>query len=165
MLFRSVPTTGQRVMVINDDSSIDCFGSSIANAEFHGECKLQEENQPVDIKQEKDMKLALSITAAILVAFSHTSNAANAWYSPLPITSILNNLDGGFLMLLSASDAACGPSGNQFHVDPAVNGQTTDSVKTTLAIVLSAFAMGKTITVYADNAIPGCPVQLVMVNQ
>jgi len=111
------------------------------------------------------MKLVLAITAAILVAFSHTSNAANAWYSPLPISSVLNNLDGGFLILLPASDPACGSSGNHFNVDPGVNGQTTDSVKTTLAIVLAAFAMGKMIIIYADNALPGCPVQLVMVNQ
>jgi hypothetical protein len=111
------------------------------------------------------MRLVLAIAASMLVGFSQTSNAANAWYNPLPISSILNNLDGGFLVLLPASDPACGSSGNHFNVDPGVNGQTTDSVKATLAIVLAAFAMGKSITIYADNTQPGCPIQLVMVNQ
>jgi hypothetical protein len=111
------------------------------------------------------MRFVLGVIAATLVAFSHTSNAANAWFNPLPISSILNNLDGGFLLVLPASDPSCGPSGNHFNVDPGVNGQTTDSVKTTMALVLTAFAMGKTITIYADHALPGCPVQLVLLNQ
>jgi hypothetical protein len=34
----SALTTGQRVMVIYDDSTSNCFGISIANAGFHGEC-------------------------------------------------------------------------------------------------------------------------------
>jgi hypothetical protein len=100
------------------------------------------------------MKRVLTIAAAILLGLSQTSNAANAWYSPLPISSILNNLDGGFLVLLPASDPACGSGGNSFNVDLGVNGQTTDSVKATLAIVLAAFATGKTITIYADNTLP-----------
>jgi len=34
----SALTTGQRVMVIYDDGSSNCFGISFANAGFHGEC-------------------------------------------------------------------------------------------------------------------------------
>jgi len=34
----SALTTGQRVMVIYDDSASNCYGIAIANAGFHGEC-------------------------------------------------------------------------------------------------------------------------------
>ena len=111
------------------------------------------------------MKSVLAAAAVVALAvLSQTVNAANAWKSSLSISSILNNLDGGFLLLLPAGDPACGPSGDHFNVDPSINGQTADSVKTTLALVLTAYATGKTINIYADDTLPGCPVQLVQVN-
>jgi hypothetical protein len=118
----------------------------------------------------KSLLRFLSVTALLLVTvsmmgFSNAAQAANAWKTNLPISSILNNLDGGVLLLLPASDPACGSSGNQFNITANRNGQTAESVKTTLAIVWMAYSLGKTINIYVDNTLPGCPVQLVQINQ
>ena len=107
--------------------------------------------------------LAAACVAALALP-SKTVTAANAWKYSLTISSFVNNLDGGFLLFLPANDPACGASGNQFNVDPGANGQTVESVKTTLALVLTAYATGKTINIYTDNAVAGCPIQLVQVN-
>jgi hypothetical protein len=104
-----------------------------------------------------------SLIAAVLccMATIQAAEAANAWSAELNIEGVITNPAGGFLLLLPASNPACGSSGNQFNVTVGVNSLTADGAKVALAQVLTAYAMGKKIIVLFDSAIAGCPVQQV----
>jgi len=73
--------------------------------------------------------------------------------------------DGGALVLLpGGTDAACGAGGNQFVISPTAGGLNIDGARTTVAIALSAWTLGKAITIYYDNTVLGCPVSNIWVN-
>jgi hypothetical protein len=63
--------------------------------------------------------------------------------------------------LLTASNPACGSSGNQFRITPGVNSVTAEGAKTAFGIAMTAFAMGKPVMVLFDSTLPGCAVQQV----
>jgi hypothetical protein len=107
------------------------------------------------------LKSAIAAVAAIICAPS-TALAANAWSAELPIDAVISQPDGGVLLLIAASNPACGSSGNQFHITPGVNGLTADGAKTAVATALLAFASGRKVVVLFDSVINGCPVQQVM---
>jgi hypothetical protein len=89
--------------------------------------------------------------------------ATNAWTAELPIDGIISNPQGGFLLLLPASNPACGSSGNQFNVFVGVNSVTADGAKSALALAMTAYALGKPLIVLFDSAIAGCAVQQVYI--
>ena len=99
-----------------------------------------------------------------MLAVATDATAANAWKSNYLVYSVVSLNNGGFILLLEASDAACGPSGNQFYVQAGSNGMTADGVKSTLAVVLTALAMGRTVNALVDTTLGGCPVQLAQIN-
>jgi hypothetical protein len=104
--------------------------------------------------------------ALVAGAVYSSANASNAWIGPLPVSSVISNPDGGFLLLLnSASDPACGPSGNQFNAIPNVNGMTTDGAKAALAVLLTALALNKQVSIVRDDTQSGCPIAQVRVDQ
>jgi hypothetical protein len=100
----------------------------------------------------------------LALSFSAGASAANVWKNNLPVSSIMTYPNGDFLLILEASDPNCGPSGNLFYVLSGLNGQTADGVKAALAMALTAFTSGKTVSVYTDTAVSNCPVQLVRIN-
>jgi hypothetical protein len=109
-----------------------------------------------------------SITVSIIaaggfMAASEPAFAAIQLSAQLPITAIITGPQGGFLLLLPASNWACGSSGNQFNVTVGQVGMTADGAKAALAVTLMAYAQGKLIRVYFDPAIAGCPVQQVYI--
>ena len=103
-----------------------------------------------------------SIAAACLLASVNTANAAIELSALMPIDAIFTNPQGGFLLLLPASNPSCGNSGNQFNVEIGQLSMTADGAKGALAAVLTAYALGKPIRVYFDRTIPGCPISEVM---
>ena len=103
------------------------------------------------------------IMLASVFGASGTAVAANAWTAELQIQGIISNPQGGFLLLLPASNPACGSSGNQFNVSVGVNSVTADGAKVALALAMTAYAMGKPVVVLFDGAIAGCPVQQVYI--
>jgi hypothetical protein len=90
-------------------------------------------------------------------------SAANDWTAELPIQGTISNPQGGFLLLLPASNPACSSSGNQFNVYVGVNSVTADGAKAALALAMTAYAMGKPVVVLFDSAIAGCVVQQVYI--
>ena len=98
---------------------------------------------------------------AALMASPMRANAAIELSALLPIRAIYTNPQGGFLLILEASNPACGSSGNQFNVFVGQVGMTADGAKSALAAVLTAYAVGKPVRVYFDPAIVGCPIQQV----
>jgi len=108
---------------------------------------------------------AVRVLLVLILFASPHAVAAITFKGPVTISGIYGLPDGGFLLLLpGGTDAACGSSGNQFHVEPSQVGQSIDGVKSALAIALSAFSLGKTINIYYDNTISGCPVQQIGIN-
>ena len=110
----------------------------------------------------KSMVASTLISLGSLVA-ANTASAAIELSPQLPISGILTNPQGGFLMLLTASNPACGSSGNQFNVTIGAAGMTAEGAKSALAAALTAYALGKPVRVYFDPALPGCPVQMVWI--
>ena len=108
---------------------------------------------------------ALGSAVLALAGLAQPAHAANVWMGPIPITSVITNGAGGFLLLLNLSDPACGSSGNQFNVVVNVNGQTADGAKSALATVLTALALGKSVSVVVDDTQYGCPIQQVRIDQ
>jgi hypothetical protein len=99
------------------------------------------------------------VPLALLLTTTLPALAANVWRGPYPVSSIINGPNGGFLLLLEASNPNCGLSGNQFNVNPGQNSVTADGVKAALAVALMAVASGRPISIVVDDTIAGCPVQ------
>jgi hypothetical protein len=111
---------------------------------------------------------ALFAAAYALAAYTASSpaSAANAWIGPFPISSVISSQSGGFLLLLNAaSDPACGSSGNQFNAVPTLNGMTSDGAKSALAVLLTALALNKQVSIIMDDTQSGCPIAQVRVDQ
>lgn len=107
-----------------------------------------------------------SITALCgLIAPLGTATAAIELSAQLHINAILSAPQGGFLLLLPASNPACGNSGNQFYVTVGQVGMTAEGAKAALAVALTAYALKKPIRVYFDPAISGCPVQWIWIEE
>ena len=109
--------------------------------------------------------MVASIAATCMLASVEKANAAIALSELLPIDGIYTNPQGGFLVLLPASNPSCGNSGNQFNVYIGQAGMTADGAKGALAAALLAFGMGKPIRVYFDPTIPGCPIMQVILSR
>ena len=109
-------------------------------------------------------RIASCAALLVLLSFGASASAANVWKNNLPISSIMTYPNGDFLLVLPASDPNCGPSGNLFYVLAGQNGQTAEGLKAALAMALTAFTTGKTVSVYADTAVGNCPVLLVQIN-
>lgn len=111
------------------------------------------------------MKLGKTMLIGSLLALPWSAGAlaANAWKTNFPVQSIIAH-QAGFILILEASDPACGPSGNQFWVEPNLNSQTAEGVKRVLAVAMMAMATGRTVNVLVDTAVAGCPVQQLQVN-
>ena len=110
--------------------------------------------------------VVLPVGCALVACGVYSSaNAANAWVGPIPITSVISAPNGGFLLLLNLSDPACGSSGNQFNAIPNVNGMTIDGAKAALAVLLTALALNKQVSIIMDDTQNGCPIQEVRVDQ
>ena len=109
------------------------------------------------------LRVNLVLTFALVWTMSAASpaNAAIQISPSMPIAGIYTSPQGGFLLILEASNPACGPSGNQFNVYVGQVGMTADGARGALAAVLTAFALGKPIRVYFDPTIAGCPIQQV----
>jgi hypothetical protein len=107
--------------------------------------------------------IASATVAFACLASSRSAEAAIELSPSLQINAIFSNPQGGFLMLLPASNPACGPSGNQFNVFVGQLSVTADGAKGALATALMAYAMNIPIRVYFDPALPGCPVQQVII--
>lgn len=104
--------------------------------------------------------------ALVAGAVYSSAYASNAWIGPMPVSSVISSPDGGFLLLLnSAGDPACGPSGNQFNAIPNVNGMTTEGAKAALAVLLTALALNKQVSMVRDDTQSGCPIQGVRIDQ
>jgi hypothetical protein len=106
----------------------------------------------------------LRMLLTLVVFTSVDATAANSWKTNFPVASVISLANGGFILLLEASDPACGPSGNQFYVQAGLNGQTAEGVKVTLAVALTALSSGRTVNALVDTAINGCPVHLLQIN-
>jgi hypothetical protein len=106
-----------------------------------------------------------TLLTMIVFASGQQAVAANSWKSNFRVQSIVSLNNGGFILMLQASDPACGASGNQFYVQAGLNGQTAEGVKIALAVALTAFSTGKTVNAYVDTAINGCPVQYLQINE
>jgi hypothetical protein len=104
------------------------------------------------------------ISILLCTLASADAMAVGSWKSNFPVQSIVTLNNGGFILLLEASDPACGNSGNQFYVQAGLNGQTAEGVKSALAVALTAVATGKTVSAFVDTAISGCPVQYLQLN-
>ena len=110
----------------------------------------------------KRASILLSIVVSFgLAAASNTASAAITLSPLMPISAIYAGTNGSFLLILEASNPACGSSGNQFNVSIGQVGMTADGAKAALAAVLTAYAIGQPIRVYFDPAIAGCPVMQV----
>jgi len=92
---------------------------------------------------------------------SNGASSAITLSALMPIEAIYTGPNGNFLLIMEASNPACGSSGNQFNVYIGQVGMTADGAKAALAAVLTAYALDKPIRVYFDPAIAGCPVQQV----
>jgi hypothetical protein len=110
-------------------------------------------------------RVAQMLLTMVVFAGGHQAVAAGSWKSNFPVKSVITLNNGGFILLLEASDPACGSSGNQFYVQTGLNGQTTEGVKVALAVALTAFSTGRTVNAYVDTAINGCPVQYLQINE
>jgi hypothetical protein len=81
----------------------------------------------------------------------------NVWKYNVPIQLIEIYGDGSFAISAPAgTDAACPQNGTYFQVTAGQNSMTTDGVKAALAVALTAFLAGKTITFAADTATSQC---------
>jgi hypothetical protein len=107
--------------------------------------------------------LATVAVVAAAAGLSPDALASNAWKSGFPVHSIVAH-PFGFILILEASDPACGPSGNQFYVQAGLNSQTADGVKSILAVAMLALSTGRTVNALVDTAISGCPVQQLQLN-
>ena len=110
------------------------------------------------------MKLKVSpivlclIASAGFLAAAPPAGAAEVLVGPLQISAVITNPQGGFLLLATATQPGCGPSGNQFNAWVGASYMTADGMKGALAVVLAAYAMGKPIKFYYNNALTGCPI-------
>ena len=108
---------------------------------------------------------ALALACAACISAPGVTEAGTQLSAELPIGGILTNPQGGFLLLLNASNPACGSSGNQFNVWVGTfpGAMTSDGAKGALAVAMTAYSLGKPIRVYFDPAISGCPVSQVWI--
>lgn len=102
---------------------------------------------------------------ALVCGLNSRADATNVWFGPYPIQSVISNPQGGFLLLIPASDPACGSSGNQFNGTPNVNSMTLDGANAALAVLLTALALNKPVSVVADDTLSGCPIEQVRIDQ
>lgn len=111
--------------------------------------------------------LPFILACAAYFATPGVAVASTQLSAELPISGILSNPQGGFLLLLSASNPACGSSGNQFNVWVGTypGGMTSDGAKSAMGVALTAYALGKPIRIYFDPAISGCPISQIWIAQ
>lgn len=111
----------------------------------------------------KKMVLGAVMAAATLFA-STEAFSANVWKNSMEITSIMTLTDGGFIVQGPAGIAPECSGGNSFYVRANQNSQTSDGVKTALALSLTAYSVGKSVNLLFDNTNATCYVQIVQVN-
>ena len=103
-------------------------------------------------------------TVALILLVSTNAFSGNVWKIGMPVNGVQAQIDGGFIIYGPfGSDSACS-EGRLFFVSPNQNGMSIDSIKTSLAVVLTAFVTGKTVTFNYDSATSNCYVQTIMVN-
>lgn len=111
----------------------------------------------------KNVFLGLVMAGSTLFA-SADALAANVWKSAVGITGIMSLTDGGFIIFGAAASAQECTDGKAFYVRANQNGQTSEGIKTSLALALTAFLTGKTVTLLYDNAYATCYVQVVQID-
>jgi hypothetical protein len=130
-----------------------------------GENAASLHRRSVYLKKGVKMKTMMRVAVAVLaLGVGVQANAANVWRQNLLLKSIIAS-PGGVTLFLEASEPVCGPSGDQFNLSVNVNGQTADSVKMLVSIAMAALTTGRTLDVFADTAVAGCPIQLVRIVQ
>ena len=107
------------------------------------------------------------VLVALLLSFSAVQSASAGnieWKYNVVVQRLQPNGDSGFIMYMpSGTWAACQEGGTVFRVVPGQGNQTSEGVKNTLAMVMMAFAMSKTINFAFDDA--ACTVNAVVVNR
>ncbi len=79
--------------------------------------------------------------------------AANQWTAGLTIATVQGVGGGGFVVYLSGwTDSACSQNPTGIYFYSGNNSVTSDGVKSMLAMALTAFTSGKTISVLYDNS-------------
>jgi hypothetical protein len=99
---------------------------------------------------------------ALAVAFSANANAAGVWKYGMQIQAVQSLVDGGFIIYGPSGSAPTCPEGRLFFVRSGLNGQTPAGLKTNLAMVMTAFGTGKTVSFEYDNV--NCGVGTLLMN-
>jgi hypothetical protein len=112
----------------------------------------------------------MTVYAKILLAclgfgLSAIANA-EAWHTST-IKQVYPLGDGSFVLIMTVDAAACsGTPGSKYHyVRPGVNGVTSDGVRAMLATALTAFALGKTVSMAFDETSSSCDVNRFSMNE
>lgn len=109
-------------------------------------------------------KLVSRFIIMLLLSFSF-SVANAAWVVDMTVEGVQSTAGGGFIVYGPPNTGtSCPEGGKLFYARNGYNGQTNDGIKTTLSIVLLAFAAGKTITFAYDETDPACHINTVLVN-
>ncbi len=97
--------------------------------------------------------LCTSFGIACLLLSAPSSQAATAWVTAVP-TTIYPMADGSFAIGFEAAAPACSNSGSTRYVYVAVgqNGVNADGIKNMLATALTAYSMGKSLSIAYDDS-------------
>jgi hypothetical protein len=112
------------------------------------------------------MKFSCKILLACLgLCVSAISNAEAVHTSTIKTVYPLAN--GSFVLIMTEDAPSCGGTpGSKYHyVRPGVFGVTSDGVRAMLASALTAFALGKTVSIVFDETITSCDINRFTINQ
>ena len=112
------------------------------------------------------MKVNFKILLACLGLSASAIANAQGWHTST-IAKVYPLADGSFVLIMTEDAAACsGTPGSKYHyVRPGVFGVTSDGVRAMLASALTAFALGKTISMVFDDSSSSCDINRFTINQ
>jgi uncharacterized protein YjlB len=106
------------------------------------------------------------VLVAILLSFfvAQSASAATVWLYDRTVQRIQVGGNGDFIMYLpSGTGPTCQESGTIFRFMSGYSGQTAEGVKASLAAVMMALAMNKTVSFAYDDS--GCTVSSMLVSR
>jgi hypothetical protein len=106
----------------------------------------------------------LHLVAALIAFPCASAFSATIWKTNVPVLGVQTTGEGGFIFYAPpGTDSACYENGTWFQVKANQNGMTAAGASSNLALVLTALAAGKTITIAYDPP-NNCFVAAILIN-
>jgi hypothetical protein len=115
------------------------------------------------LEERKNWRLVVGILMTVLAT---RVDAVEAWHTST-VRQVYPLAEGAFVLTFATESASCtsASSPKYYYVAAGQNGVTADGLRNMLAVALTAFAMGRPVSIAFESATSACYINRLSINQ